>query len=987
MPTSFEALEETMRTIKHFGLSTFILLCILFFPVTALAQQTGSIGGRVTLTGGDALPGVAVEATSAVLPQARTTATGANGEYRLPLLPPGDYQLTFTLGDMATETRQVAVRLDQNSVVDVTMGPEALKEEISVVAEAPLIDRSSAEIKSDIPADVIQALPVGQDYRDLQKLIPAVQYTEDDIRGPSAGGNGQDNVYKFDGVNVTLPLFGVLSAEPSSHDIDQVAVVTGGAKALDFNRSGGFTIDSVSKSGTNDFHGTASYQVQTAGMTGERDKNIGTQFEEDKDWAVASLGGPLVRERLFFYGSYFRPTVDRDNVANAYGEVPNFKSTRDEFFGKLSYQPTSSILLNGSYRDSDRDSEHRTVDQFNTATASLGDEGTLGITIAEGSWVIGQRSFLRFKYTDFKNETSSRPDLRFGFPIRIDGSVNLDVANLDRQGLLTVPTPIAGQTAYNDFIAPIIQRYGFLQNGVRTGGGKAGGGLQTTDDDFFRTSYEGGYDWYLGSRVTHELHVGYQRYTDEEDLARVSNGWGEITVPGGRTTFNGVPVFYDARLFQMGVEGAGGALLAPIHSEFQSQNVEINDTIHWGNWSFNAGVVASNDKLFGQDLKENSANRSGFEVALGHKYKMYELDFKDMIQPRLGVVWSYNGTDTVYANWARYYPAASSLPRAASWARNNVGREIFAHFDATGHLIGTEQVGSSSGKFFQPDLAPRGIDEFLLGTARRFGPAWTARAGARYRYGYNFWEDTNNNARIAFLPPPGIARELYVPDLAAFQREIGGSSYVIAELDGAFTKYYEASLEAERRGKKTFVRGTYVWSHYYGNFDQDNTTTDNDQSIFIGSSFIADGAGRQLWNFRYGDLRGDRRHQVKVYGYYELPWKARTGAFAIYQSGQPWEVWDVELYRALTSSTSDVSRFAEPAGSRRTESHYQLDLNYTQDFPLGDRYNLQLRGDLFNVTDNQTPYNIQSQRHLAGFGRPRSAFDPRRLQLAVRFEF
>ena len=64
------------------------------------------------------------------------------------------------------------------------------------------------------------------------------------------------------------------------------------------------------------------------------------------------------------------------------------------------------------------------------------------------------------------------------------------------------------------------------------------------------------------------------------------------------------------------------------------------------------------------------------------------------------------------------------------------------------------------------------------------------------------------------------------------------------------------------------MRGSYTWSHYYGNFDQDNTTTDNDANIFIGSSNIADGAGRQLWDFKDGDLRGDRPHLLKVYGYY-----------------------------------------------------------------------------------------------------------------------
>ena len=78
---------------------------------------------------------------------------------------------------------------------------------------------------------------------------------------------------------------------------------------------------------------------------------------------------------------------------------------------------------------------------------------------------------------------------------------------------------------------------------------------------------------------------------------------------------------------------------------------------------------------------------------------------------------------------------------------------------------------------------------------------------------------------MAFNPPAGIPRELYIPDLAARLAQIGsGSTYVIAELDGAYTKYYEATLESEWRGAKTFVRGSYTWSHYYGNFDQDNST-------------------------------------------------------------------------------------------------------------------------------------------------------------------
>ena len=155
------------------------------------------------------------------------------------------------------------------------------------------------------------------------------------------------------------------------------------------------------------------------------------------------------------------------------------------------------------------------------------------------------------------------------------------------------------------------------------------------------------------------------------------------------------------------------------------------------------------------------------------------------------------------------------------------------------------------------------------------------------------------------------------------------------------------------------MRGSYTWSHYYGNFDQDSSAVGNDDNVFIGSSNIADGAGRQLWNNRYGDLRGDRRHLLKIYGYHALPWNATAGLYGVAQSGQPWETWSYEPYRALTTNTSDTARNAEPAGSRVTAPHWQVDLNYTQNVRFSGRYNFQIVGDLFNVANHQTGYNFQ----------------------------
>jgi hypothetical protein len=967
-----------MKSLRMLRMLVWISLAL---PGLASAQQTGSISGKVIDTGGAVLPGVTVEARSDVLPSPRVATTEGNGEYHLPALPPGNYTLTFTLSGMQTVTRQAQVQLAQDTVLDATLGVGGVEETVTVTATASLIDRESATIKSGVSNEQIMALPVGQEYRDLVKLIPAVQYTQDQVRGPSAGGSGQDNVYQFDGVNVTLPLFGTLSAEPASHDIAQVTTVRSSATAIDFDRSGGFSIDSVSKSGTNRFSGQASFQLQNDAMSAKPEQGA-SRFDEDRAWTSLNLGGPILPERLFFYASYYRPTRNRENQANVYGDLPPFESTRNEGFGKVTYTPLNTVLVNLSYRHSHRLDTGELFASTSAGTTGSGDEAWLKIGTAEASWIVNAKSYFTFKYTHFTNETLGRPDHISSAVISRTPGTSIDVNQLDTLGRFRVPVPIAGQDAFNAFIQPLIERYGYLQNGVRTGGGLVGFGTQFDADDFFRDAGQIGYNLTLGSTVSHELHVGYQRYVDSEDLTRTSNGWGEFTVPGGRLSFQGTPIFYQAAFQQ---QGAG--LVPTIHSEYQSQSLEFNDTVRWQDWSFNLGVLISNDTLFGQGLREDSSALSGFVLAPGNKYEMYDIPFSKMIQPRLGATWAYNGKDTIYGSYARYHPAASSLPRAASWDRN-LATTINANFDANGVLFATAPVASSSGKLFVPDMDPRRIDEFVLGTARQLTPQWSARVYGRYRKGSHFWEDTNNNARILFDPPADIPRELYIPDLTQRIAQIGsGSSYVIAELDGAYTKYHELTLESEWRGQKLFVRGSYTWSHYYGNFDQDNSTTDNDANVFIGSSFIGDGAGRQLWNFRDGDLRGDRPHMLKLYGFYQLNWNATAGAFVVAQSGQPWEIWSFEPYIALTTSTSDASRYAEPAGSRRSDAHAQLDLNYTQNFRFGSRYNIQIAADLFNVFDKQTGYSIQPAFHAADFQEPRLFYDPRRFQLAARFQF
>ncbi|HEY3053060.1 MAG TPA: TonB-dependent receptor, partial [Thermoanaerobaculia bacterium] len=628
-----------------------ILICTALF-----AQQTGSVSGKVT-SEGVGLPGVTVEARSNILPQPRVTVTDSNGEYRLPQLPPGSYTLTFSLSGMQTVTRKAEVLLAQNTPADITMGVQGLTETITVTAEATLVNKTSTQIETGITEREIQALPVQQNYGDLQKLIPGVMYSQDSIRGPSAGASGQDNVYMFDGVNITMPLFGILNQQPNTHDISQVNIVKGGAKAIDFNRAGGFLIDSVSKSGTNKFAGEVGYQIRPHGFVADQ---VGTQsltYAQDRNWGSANIGGPILRDSLYFYGSYFRPEYEKSSQANVYGALPSYSLKTNEWFGKLTYTPTQSWLINGTYRTNKTHETAGDFTAFQAPTTGSGSETKLQLGTLETSWIISPKSFATAKFTDYRNpgngpraETVS--DAQFS---TVKGT-QLDLNNLANLGRIIVPTPLTGNAAQNAFVQPFIDKYGYVcpQNpssvgltcvaGQRTGGGTVGfGQYSNNQDDFYRKGGQLGYNFTFGGSVTHDFHAGYQRYNDSEDRLIRSNGWGVITVPAGvgaagtcpaSACGTATPAFFVATFNQ---QGAG---LPTIHSEFHSQNVEVNDTIRWSNFAFNLGLLASNDTLYGQGLAK-ADNVAGYVASPGTKYKMHEFTFGDELQPRLGATWAY----------------------------------------------------------------------------------------------------------------------------------------------------------------------------------------------------------------------------------------------------------------------------------------------------------------------------------------------------------
>ncbi|KPM85592.1 TonB-dependent receptor [Pseudoalteromonas lipolytica] len=984
---------------------TGVVMAAALASAPAFANLTGGIKGKVSSPEAQqSLAGITVTAKSNVMPKPRTVVTREDGSYDLPQLKPGTYELTFTDKNGVTQTMTVDVLLEQTSSLNVTMGGANENVEVITVTGSKLFRQGKSALTNSLGEEAINSVPVGQDYRDLLKLVPGVELSANTILGPSAGGSGVDNSYGFDGVNVSMPMFGNLASEPSTHDVAYVTMDRGGAKAVGFNRSGGFSINTVSKSGTDEFHGNVEYKVQPKSFVATP---VGEEsYELDKSWLTASLGGPLIEDTLYFYTSYYRPEETKANKATAYGDVKDYESIRDEYFGKLTWAPTDDILINISQRTSDKEVKGDSIGAYETDSVSVGSKADQDIFTLDGSWILGSATTLSFQYSKFELETGSKPDTELSVIPSLSSQV--DINNLTQMGYFSVPNLREYDSegafteeqiaSYNAGATALINAYGYLEDGVMKGEGGVGAYAQYDNQNFYRDSFEINLEHEFNWGDTyHTLHLGAKWEEGEEQITRLSNGWGRISYLGGLVDpdadtegFDPADAIYRAHVQQMSL-ATDGSTVSGINSEMRSLNFEINDTIEHGDWTYNIGLLVSQDTWYGQGLKEKSGTVSGYELAPGHKYEMYKTDWSDMLQPRLGATWNYAEQDSVFANFAIYNPEASSLARAASWDRNTRS-EIELLLDDSGNILSASPRRGSSGKAFQEGMKPRRINEFTLGTTKYVGSDLVLRAHVRHRKGMHFWEDMPNDARLTDYSgvdaegvPQHIAdKGLYVDNLAEIRDEIGGSSYVIAEVDGGETKYWEASIEAEYLGENSYINASYVWSHYYGNFDQDNTTTSNDANNFIGSSYYGDGRGRYSWDNRYGTLSGDKPHKVKVYGYYTVPWEANIGAYFVFQSGQAWEAWDGTQYGY---ASSHVSRYAEPAGSRRTASHWQLDLNYTQDFKFSGDMELQFRADLFNVFNRQTGFNKNPYAQYENFGESRSYYNPRSLQLSVNFKF
>jgi len=291
-----------------------LLACVL--PAPLAAQQTESrIVGRLLDESKAALPGVTVTVTSKQTGAVRTAVTDADGSYVVTNLGPGGYAVQFELPSFATQIKDVAIGVGDVKTVDITLGVGGLTEQVTVTAASQTLDLSSAKIGVNVSPEEVENLPVnGRNFANLMTLAPGA--TSDGNGGWASvrfnGKSNQQNYLNYDGVDGTYVWDaspGYLNAtgsqfrlQTSMESVAEFRVNSGLAPAESGLGAGG-NITVVSKSGSNRYRGSLFDYLRDDGL------DSASKYDDKKQELKlsqfgGSIGGPVVRNKTFFFGSY-----------------------------------------------------------------------------------------------------------------------------------------------------------------------------------------------------------------------------------------------------------------------------------------------------------------------------------------------------------------------------------------------------------------------------------------------------------------------------------------------------------------------------------------------------------------------------------------------------------------------------------------------------------------------------------------------------------
>jgi hypothetical protein len=327
---------------RHVGVGVLVIAGLLLAPTVTSAQ---SIGGTVTDATGNILPGVTVEARSpALIEQVRTAVTDGTGQYQIVELRPGTYTVTFTLTGFSTLVREgIELTSGFTANVDVQLRVGALEETVVVTGAAPLVDVSNVTKNTVATREIIETIPAARSFQGLGVLIPGIvlggqtNNVIQDVGGQSGqshmtlaihGGRTRDQTLHIDG----------LSTEASTREDSSGPYIPDGAwqeYVFDYSangadtETGGVRVNHIPAEGGNTFRGGAFFSIAPSAWQGSnfddrlRALGVNATNRVKENWnAEVKLGGPILRNKLWFFGTHGRFVADEYVLGIFYAQDP-----------------------------------------------------------------------------------------------------------------------------------------------------------------------------------------------------------------------------------------------------------------------------------------------------------------------------------------------------------------------------------------------------------------------------------------------------------------------------------------------------------------------------------------------------------------------------------------------------------------------------------------------------------------------------------------
>ena len=311
--------KEKLR--KWFSSLIVVLLALITLHVLSAnitAQTTTStIEGTVTDVNGAVVAGAEVKVSGTTLAAERTATTNEEGFYRVAALPAGKYTLTISRTGFDTSTSNLELTLNRTVTLDVQMKVGKVGEVVDVTSDSqPLIEPNASSTGATITPRQIKDFPVnGRNYLDLLQLVPGVAINRQsggDNANPVLGERSGNNNFFIDGQPNKDTVSGGPAAQFNQETIAEFQVLTTGYKA-EFGQASGAIVNVITKSGGNEFHGVGSlfHRNEAFDSVNSLDENVTDPLHLRRfDYSLA-VGGPIVKDRIFFFGSSERITEDR----------------------------------------------------------------------------------------------------------------------------------------------------------------------------------------------------------------------------------------------------------------------------------------------------------------------------------------------------------------------------------------------------------------------------------------------------------------------------------------------------------------------------------------------------------------------------------------------------------------------------------------------------------------------------------------------------